>query len=199
MVTIGSGGHNRRGQGATVTCSDDAIEFASEGPGDASDGPPAWKILIADDDEAVHAVVRLALADVTIAGRRLQFRTARGGQEACRAIGGEEDIAVILMDLTMEHERSGLEAARVIRGPMGNSRVRIVLCTGQIEPELRAGTLQQLDLAACWQKTELTAHNLAAIVQAAIRSYGARPEPARSTRRYATGMFQRVPLVGYPA
>jgi len=50
-----------------MTCRDDAIEFASEPSADPSSGAPAWKILIADDDKAVHAVVRLALANLTVA------------------------------------------------------------------------------------------------------------------------------------
>lgn len=175
-----------------MTCGDDAIEFANEPNRDAS-GASAWKILIADDDKAVHAVVRLALANLTVAGRPMQFRDAYHGEQACRVLSGDADIALVLMDLAMEGERSGLEAARVIREAMGNRRVRIVLCTGEIEPALRAGTMAQLDLNDCWQKTELTAHNLAAIVQAAIKTYGARPESNRSARRYVTGTFQRVP------
>jgi CheY-like chemotaxis protein len=177
-----------------MTCRDDAIEFASEPNADTSSGAPAWKILIADDDKAVHSVVRLALANLTVARRPMQFRDAYHGEEVCRVLSGDADIALILMDLAMEGPRSGLEAARVIREAMGNRRVRIVLCTGEIEPELRAGTMAQLDLNDCWQKTELTAHNLAAIVQAALRTYGARPESNRSACRYVTGTFQHVPL-----
>lgn len=173
-----------------MTCNNDAIAFASEAPEGESGSALAWKILIADDDKSVHSVIRLALEGVTVAGRPLEFRDAYDGQEACRAVSANDEIALVLMDLAMEHERSGLAAARVIRGPMGNSRVRIVLCTGGIEPALRAGTMEQLGLEACWQKTELTAHNLAVIVQAAINGYGARPASGRSAGRYVTGTFQ---------
>jgi len=167
---------------------DGAIEFASE-PGAESGGALAWKILIADDDRAVHAVMRLALADVTVGGRALEFRDAYGGGEACRILRDDIDIALVLMDLVMEGERSGIEAARAIRGPLGNARVRIVLCTGDIQTELRAGTMAELDLTECWQKTELTARRLSAIVHNALGRYGASAAPRQGSRRATTGTF----------
>jgi hypothetical protein len=73
----------------------------------------------------------------------------------------------------MERARSGLEAAALIRETIGDQRVRIVLCTGNRQPVLRAGTMEHLDLSECWQKSDLTARRLAAIVTAAIGDYRA--------------------------
>ena len=35
-----------------------------------------WKILIVDDDQEIHAVTKMALADVVICGRQLEFHNA---------------------------------------------------------------------------------------------------------------------------
>jgi CheY-like chemotaxis protein len=172
---------------------DEAIEFADEGDESASSGA-SWKILIVDDDRSVHAVIKLALAGLKIDGRGLEFLDAYDGREACRIVRDDDGIALILLDLSMEGERSGLEAARLIRETIGDRRVRIVLCTGDLEPVLRAGTIEQLDLSECWQKSDLTARRLSAIVNAAIGGYGGREASRRSGKRPKTVTLACVPM-----
>jgi len=158
----------------------------------ADDAPSApWKVLIADDDPAVHDVIKLALSDVEFHGQPLEFRDAYAARDACRIVREEDDIALVLLDLAMERERSGLEAAALIRETIGNQRVRIVLCTGNLQPVLRAGTMEQLDLSECWQKSDLTARRLAEIVATAVEGY-------RAGKRGGQGLVATtlVPIAG---
>jgi CheY-like chemotaxis protein len=148
------------------------LRFAAEKRANHPDGAP-WKVLIADDDPSVHAVIKLALSEFSIHGHKLEFHDAFAAREACRIVREEHDIVLVLLDLAMERERSGLEAAALIRETIGDLRVRIVLCTGNLQPVLRAGTMEQLDLSECWRKSDLTARHLAAIVTAAIGHYRA--------------------------
>ena len=177
-----------------MNTSGDGIRFADEagqGNREGNGGDlPAWKVLIADGDVMVHAALRLALAGARVAGYPLEFRDAYDSEQACQIMREEPDVAVVLMDLGMERERAGLEAAQFIRERLGNRRARIVLCTGDIEPALRAGTMQALDISDCWQKTELTARRLGVILRAAIGALQGQPyEDARKAR---TGTFQRA-------
>lgn len=173
---------------------DGGIDFADDVRAPESEAP-AWKILIADDNRSVHEVLRLALGALTVAGRWLEFRDAYDGEQACRHVYEDAEIALVLMDLTMGGERGGIEAAQAIRGQIGNRRIRIVLCTGDLEPALRPGTVEQLDLSACWQKTDLTARRLRTIVESALERYAASSAPTSGPVRVKTGTFRRLPTL----
>jgi len=146
----------------------ETVEFIESGK--SADSAPAWKVLIADDDADMHKVVTQALDKLTIAGRPVQVCHAYDGKEACRMLDQDHDIALVLLDLAMENQDAGLEAARTIRRTQGNQRVRIVVCSGNLAPALRAG-IATLGLSECWPKAALTAERLTGIVKAAIGSY----------------------------
>lgn len=58
---------------------DDSLAFADD-PDDCEDpGPAPWTLLVVDDDDAVHEVTALALADFSFEGRRLR-RLSRHGR-----------------------------------------------------------------------------------------------------------------------
>jgi len=52
---------------------------------DGSDGK-TWQVLIVDDDPEIHSVTQLALSDLTVLGRRLEYLHAYSGQDACKLI-----------------------------------------------------------------------------------------------------------------
>ena len=146
----------------------ETVEFTETGK--SADSAAPWKVLVADDDKDMHAVVNQALAKLTVAGRPVQICHAYDGAEACRMLDQDHDIALVLLDLAMENQDAGLEAARTIRQTQGNQRVRIVVCSGNLAPALRAG-ISSLGFSECWPKAALTADKLAGIVKAAIASY----------------------------
>lgn len=172
--------------------SDDAIDFAGEPGGSTAASEPAWKVLIADENPDQHMAVRIALKGATIAGRSLQFCDAYDSEQACRIAREHGDLAVVLMDVGMGSECAGLEAAAFIRDRLGK-RVSIVLWTGDLEPALQPGALQQLDLCDCWQKTELTARRLAVVLQAAIGRLPGQV-PTANPRDVKTGTFRCLPM-----
>ena len=90
-----------------------------------------WKVLIADDEEEVHTVTRFALMDYTYKGKKLQFLNAYTGKEAVNILRENPDIALILLDVVMEHHHAGLETVQTIRNDIQNHFVRIILRTGQ--------------------------------------------------------------------
>ena len=90
-----------------------------------------WVVMIVDDDVAVHQVTQLVMADFEFAGRRVLFLDAYSAAEARELLKSRNDVALILLDVVMEHEHAGLDLAKYIREELGNTHSRIVLRTGQ--------------------------------------------------------------------
>jgi len=140
---------------------DEPLSFAAEAP--ANDDGQAlnpWKILVVDDEEEVHRVTRLALGDVSVHGRPLEFIDAYNGRESVEVMRQQPDIAMVLMDVVMETEHAGLDAVQAIRNELGNRFVRIVLRTGQPGQAPEHEVVRRFDINDYKEKTELTTTKL---------------------------------------
>lgn len=142
------------------------------------DGAPAatdtflcWTVLIADDDEAVHAVTRLALSDECICGRPLRFVDAYSAAEAKGLLRQRPDIALVLLDVAMEADQAGLDVVNYARNELHNSYVRIILRTGQhgfIPPQQ---IVSRYDINGYLDKAQLTASLLYCSIHTALSAY----------------------------
>ena len=153
--------------------SEELCSFADEPAGIKShrkDLKP-WKIIIADDEQEVHNITRMVLDDYSFEGRGLEFLSAYSGAETETLIGDHTDTAIILLDVVMETDDSGLEVARYIREDLQNKFVRIILRTGQpgMAPENRVIT--EYDINDYKEKTELTAQKLFTTITSSLRDY----------------------------
>lgn len=152
---------------------DDAMVFAAEDASELTEATGhAWKLLIADDEEEIHRVTKLALSGVTIAGRPLAFVDAYTGAEAVEIMRRMPDIALILMDVVMENDHAGLDAVSAIRKRLGNHAVRIVLRTGQPGQAPEREVITRYDINDYKEKTELTAKKLFTLVYTGLSLYG---------------------------
>jgi response regulator RpfG family c-di-GMP phosphodiesterase len=152
----------------------DDLYFADEAPDSAvaaSTQSPPWKLLIVDDDEAVHQVTRLALSDFEFGGRTLALQHAYSAAEAKVILGQKNDIAVALIDVVMETENAGLELVRHIREELGNRLLRIILRTGQPGQAPEREVIRDYDINDYKEKTELTVDKLFSTILASLRSY----------------------------
>lgn len=146
------------------------ISFAPGGKA-AVPALPRWKLLIVDDDQAVHDGTRFALQRFTLNGRRLEFLGAYSGAEGFELLQSHPDTAVVLLDVVMESEDAGLKLARRIRDDLGNDLVRIILRTGQPGQAPEHKVVVDYDINDYKAKTELTAERLFTALTAALRSY----------------------------
>jgi response regulator RpfG family c-di-GMP phosphodiesterase len=130
-----------------------------------------WKLLIVDDDPEVHKITKLVLQDFIFEGKPLEFISAYSGEEAKRVFTSDTDIAVILLDVVMEDDDSGLMFVKYVRNELKNYSVRIILRTGQPgqAPELRV--IIDYDINDYKEKTELTAEKLYSTIVTSLRSY----------------------------
>jgi len=154
---------------------DELLTFADEQPQPAEPGSressSPWKILIVDDEENVHQVTEMVLRDVTFDDRPLQFISAYSGQEARKLLLQHPDTAVILLDVVMETDDSGLLFVQYVREELKNLFVRIILRTGQPGRAPEQLVIRQYDINDYREKTELTFGKLYTTVIASLRSY----------------------------
>jgi response regulator RpfG family c-di-GMP phosphodiesterase len=132
---------------------------------------PAWKLIIVDDEEEVHTTTRLVLAGISFEGRRIEFLSAYSGEEAKVLIKQHPDTAVILLDVVMETEHSGLEVARFIRSELDNKFVRVILRTGHPGQAPEMDVILKYDINDYKEKGDLTYQKLCTAIIASLRSY----------------------------
>lgn len=145
--------------------------FADECESEVEESVGAWKILVVDDEPEVHAVTKLALSDFSFQGKGIEFISAYSGKEAKELILQHDDIAVVLLDVVMETDDAGLNVARFIRNEANNTKVRIILRTGQPGQAPERTVIVDYDINDYKSKTELTAQKLFTVVMASLRSY----------------------------
>lgn len=151
---------------------DDALDFLAEDEVSEAGSGASWHVLVVDDEPDVHEATRLALHDIVIEGRRLEFHHAYSAQEARTLLEERGSLfAVALLDVVMEKPDAGLELVRHIRSSLGLAAMRIILRTGQpgYAPEIEA--IRSYDINDYKTKSELTRTRLYTSLTVALRSY----------------------------
>jgi CheY-like chemotaxis protein len=152
---------------------DDALLFADDeaGPVVEQSSASVWKLLVIDDEPAIHDVTRLTLGGLKVEGHPLAILSAYTAAAGRAVLQAHPDVAVVLLDVVMESDDAGLELVRWIRGELGNTRVRIVLRTGQPGHAPEQRVMFDYDINDYRDKTEVTAQRLTTTVIGALRSY----------------------------
>jgi signal transduction histidine kinase/HPt (histidine-containing phosphotransfer) domain-containing protein len=164
---------------------DDEILFADEEADSAAPEPsettartavadpaaPPWAILVVDDESDIHSMTGLLLADVTFQGRRLELISSFTTADARDVLEHRRDIAVVLLDVVMEEDDSGLKLVRWIRDELGNRDVRIILRTGQPGQAPQRDVIVDYDINDYKPKADLSAESLFTAVIAALRAF----------------------------
>lgn len=130
-----------------------------------------WKILIVDDEPAVHQVTKTVLSDLIIEGRGLEFLSAFNEEEAMTLLKNNKDIIVVFLDVVMESDDSGLIIVKKIREELNNDLIRIILRTGQPGSAPERDVIVKYKINDYKEKAELTADKLFTTLVVAIRSY----------------------------
>lgn len=149
---------------------DDIIIVEDDQPG-AEAPTGAWKVLIVDDEPSVHDITLVALSDFRFAGRGLEFIHAYSGEEARKLLSSHPDVAVMLVDVVMENDHSGLDFVRYAREEAGLQFPRIILRTGQPGQAPEREVITLYDINDYKQKTELTQEKMFTVMHTSIASY----------------------------
>jgi len=150
---------------------DDLLTFVDEDAPVPSADTQIWRILIVDDEPDVHQTTLMALKEVVVEGRHLEFLHAYSAVEAKVLLAKNKDIAVILLDVVMESDDSGLQLVCHIREDCANKALRIILRTGQPGYAPEIDTIRSYDINDYKSKSDLTRVRLFTSLTVAVRSY----------------------------
>lgn len=130
-----------------------------------------YKVIIADDDDEVHAVTKMILKDFVFEGKGLKFIDAYSGEETINLLKENPDTAVLFLDVVMETKHTGLEVASYLRNELKNNITRIVLRTGQPGEAPEETVIREYDINDYRLKTEMTVKRLFTTIYTALRGY----------------------------
>lgn len=130
-----------------------------------------WKILIVDDEEATHTITKVVLKNLIFLEKDINFTSVYSGAKAKEFMNSNPDTALILLDVVMEEEDSGLQVVKYIREELNNNEVRIVLRTAYPGSAPEKNVIIDYDINDYKDKTELFSQKLLTCVISALRSY----------------------------
>jgi len=154
--------------------SDDYLVFAEPplaAPNATDELQAPWKVLVVDDDPSVHELTSLALRDFRFEGRGIQMVNAYSGKEAKLVAQAHPDAAMMLLDVVMEDDCSGLDVVRHVREVLNNHKIRIVLRTGQPGSAPQREVIAGYDINDYKEKTELTSLTMYTLMHTCLRGY----------------------------
>jgi signal transduction histidine kinase/CheY-like chemotaxis protein len=137
----------------------------------AGEPMPTWKVVVIDDDPAVHEGTQFALYDYSLNGQGLDILSAYSAAEGRDLLRANPDVAVVFLDVVMETDAAGLDLVDFIRRELKNEAVRIILRTGQPGQAPERQVIVDYDINDYKAKTELTADKLFTALTAALRGY----------------------------
>ena len=134
-------------------------------------GDKYWKVLIVDDEKDVHDITKLVLEEFSYKNKGILFLSAFSKKEGIELINKHPDTAVVLLDVVMENDTSGLELANYIRKEKDLQELRIILRTGQsgIAPERKV--IDTYDIDGYQTKNELTTDKLYTAVRSGLKNF----------------------------
>jgi len=150
---------------------EDILIFAEETIEKKEGNMEKWKIMIVDDDEAVHNTTQRVLEDFVFEERSLEYIHAYSGKECISFMENIQDISLILLDVVMETDSAGLDAVHYIRKQLKNRFVRIILLTGQPGQAPERKVITEYDINDYRLKSMLTDQELYTAIMSALRNY----------------------------
>ncbi len=156
----------------TAAAESDEISFVHEEGGETTTlRDDRWRVLIVDDEPAIHTATKLVLVNYEFEGKRLEVLSAYSAKEAKEALAADPSIALMLLDVVMEHDHAGLDLVDYVRNELDMRHLRIIIRTGQPGLAPEDDVIRRYDIEGYRQKTELTVAKLHSTVTTGLRSY----------------------------
>src|SRR5215470_2077466 len=74
-----------------------------------------WRVLLVDDEPAIHEITKLVLANAEYLGIPIDLHSAYSAAEARSFLQQHSDTALMLLDVVMESDDAGLALVRYVR------------------------------------------------------------------------------------
>jgi len=130
-----------------------------------------WKVLIVDDDHGIHDITKLALKNLIVKDRPIDFTSVYSAKDARELLERDNSFAVVIMDVVMETVHAGLDLTEYVRRKLLNPYIRIIIRTGQSGQAPEKYVIDNYDINDYKNKTELDADKLYASVKLAVIDY----------------------------
>ena len=130
-----------------------------------------WKVLLVDDEPAVHEVSQLILRGLRFEGAAVDLLSAASAAQAREVLARHPDIALVLLDVVMETDDAGMHLIEFVRRKLGNHDMQIIVRTGQPGMAPERDVIVDYEINGYLLKTEITAQRLHSTVIAALRGY----------------------------
>ena len=151
---------------------DNLLTFVDEtDPLAGKDPKRPWKVMVIDDEKSVHDITCIALKDFVFEGRGIRFLNAYSAKEAKSCLARHPETALMLVDVVMETEDSGLNFVHHVREVLKNNLVQIVIRTGQPGFAPENEVISKYKINSYFSKTEVTAQKLVSLVTTTLRTY----------------------------
>ncbi|MDR7856918.1 HD domain-containing phosphohydrolase [Tissierella sp.] len=131
----------------------------------------SWKVLIVDDDNFVHRMVKELNKNLRFENKPVEFYSAYTSKDAVEILKKNNDIALALLDVFLEEKDSGLGLAKYIREDIKNANIRIILITGNRSMSLQEEIILSYDINGYEDKTDLFSKKMNTVIFSSLRSF----------------------------
>ncbi|MBU0764302.1 MAG: sigma-54 dependent transcriptional regulator [Bacteroidetes bacterium] len=143
-------------------------DFAPEENNGAT-GRNNWKILVVDDNEAVHKATIFALKNYRYKNKGVTLLRAYNNLGAKAHLELNPDIAVVLLDVVMDE--SGLKLIPFIRDNTVTAKIQIILRTGEPEEAPEREVVEKYEINDYIAKSEATQDKLFTAITSGLRAF----------------------------
>jgi signal transduction histidine kinase/AmiR/NasT family two-component response regulator len=131
--------------------------------------PTHWKVLITDDQEMIHVMIKHYLSDYQFQGIGLQFIDAFSGKDARSFLKNNSDIAVVILDVMLEESDTGFQIVQYIRETLNNKRLKIIMLTGKLDIDKAKFFFMKYDIDIYCPKYDI--NKIFFMITASLRAY----------------------------
>ncbi|WMM24210.1 DUF3369 domain-containing protein [Tissierella sp. MB52-C2] len=130
-----------------------------------------WNILIIDNDNFIHQIIKEMNKDLTFEGKSINFHSAYNTKEAIKILEKNKDIVLVLLEMFIEKEDSGLDLVKYIREDIEDEDIRILLMTEKNINGLEDNIILNYDINGYERKSELLCRKMSTVILSSIRSF----------------------------
>ncbi len=130
-----------------------------------------FKVMVVDDDLDVIQVTELSLQTFKFENRKIEIISCESAKEAKKLIKEHSDTALILLDVVMEEDDSGLKLVNYIREELGNREVRIIIRTAWPGLAPEDEVIKGYEVDNYQNKEDITIKRLFNFMSLGLRSY----------------------------
>ena len=130
-----------------------------------------WKIILADDEPDIHRISHLVFNSLTFQGKNCTLLSAYTANETIALLRDNPDTAIVILDMVMENEESGLDVARYVRKSLKTRPIQIMMRTGYPLKFSESSIINDCGIDLIASKPECTAGKLTSSVLSLLKGY----------------------------